>query len=79
MEGMRYTYGFSGFTPCMAVIDVRPALIRGAIDEHEQMRLSELREEVGFDNVAEPLLQLVEDGDVALLPIGEVVIVRPED
>lgn len=43
------------------------------------MRLSELREEVGFHDVSDYLIELVEEGKVAILPVGEVVVIRPEE
>lgn len=55
--------------------------IRDTLSRNGQMRLSELREELERDDpyLAADLLELVEDGEVALLPIGEVVVIRPED
>jgi len=61
----------------MALVDLTE-LVREAIEENGQMRLSELREEVGFENLAESLIHLAEEGEVAVLPIGDVVVVRPE-
>lgn len=61
----------------MALVDLTE-LVREAIDENGQMRLSELRDEVGFDDVAKSLIQLAEDGEIAILPIGDVVIIQPE-
>jgi hypothetical protein len=62
----------------MALVDLTE-LVREALEEHGQMRLSELREEVGFDDVAKSLIQLAENGEVAILPIGEVVVILPEE
>lgn len=49
------------------------------IDEHGQMRLSELKEELeetgGLGNA---LLELVERGDVSLLAVNDVVVIRSE-
>jgi predicted transcriptional regulator len=62
----------------MVVVDAR-GQVHNAIKENGQMRLSELREEVGFHDVSDYLIELVEEGKVAILPVGEVVVIRPEE
>ena len=52
--------------------------VQKVIEESGQLRLSELRERCDQDDLAHDLLELVESGDIALLPIGDVVVVRSE-
>jgi len=52
--------------------------VREVVRERGQLRLSELRERCDQDDLAHDLLELVENGVIALLPIGDVVVVRSE-
>lgn len=54
-------------------------VVDSKIDEHGQMRLSELKEELGeTGGLGNALLELVERGDVSLLAVNDVVVIRSE-
>jgi hypothetical protein len=53
---------------------------RSTIEEHGTMRLSELADKLDMDreDVYGPLMEVVDDGDAAVFPVGNSVQVRPE-
>ena len=62
--------------------DATLPVVREYLREHGRVRLSELREDLDDDHtgrIATSLFELVVDGEVALLPIGDEVIIRPEE
>lgn len=63
--------------------DATIPVVRSYLDEHGQVRLSEMREDLDDDkhlgSIPHALFELVEDGEVALFPVGEEVIIKPQD
>lgn len=52
--------------------------VSDVLEEHGQMRLSELREEVSSDrDLGNALLEIVKRGDAKIFPNGEAVMVKP--
>jgi hypothetical protein len=70
----------------MAVIEVPWAdewpheEVREYIDENGRCRYSEITEDLDYGNgkIAPELFTLVRTGEIALLPVGDEVIIRPE-
>jgi predicted ArsR family transcriptional regulator len=60
--------------------DVDDDRVRTILDEEGTVRLSELAEELGTNRptLYNTIMTLVEDGDAAVFPIGDVVQVRSE-
>jgi hypothetical protein len=62
--------------------DATLPVLRDYLDEHGRVRLSEVRDDLDSDDhlgsIPYALFELVEDGEVALLPVGDEVIIRPE-
>lgn len=62
--------------------DATLPVIRDYLEEHGQVRLSELREDLDDDHtgrIGPSLFELVVDGEVALFPVGEEVIIKPQE
>lgn len=56
-----------------------PETVSSLLEEHGQMRLSEIRDELDHDrDLGNALLELVEAGEVGVFPVGDVVLVKPE-
>jgi hypothetical protein len=54
--------------------------LRQYLDENGQVRLEELRDDLGghVGRLAPALFELLEDGEVSLLAVNDVVVIRPE-
>lgn len=54
--------------------------LRQYLDENGQVRLEELRDDLDshVGRLAPALFELLEDGEVSLLAVNDVVVIRPE-
>lgn len=55
--------------------------VRSYLDEHGQVRVSDIRHDLEDDHlgsIGAALFELVEDGEIALVPVGDEVVVRSE-
>jgi len=59
---------------------VLAARVRSVVEEHETIRLSELATELdaGREDLYGALMEVVDDGDAAVFPVGDSVQVRAE-
>jgi hypothetical protein len=51
--------------------------VRAAIEDRGVCRLAELRDDLDGNRLGPPLLELIEDGQVAVFPVGDTVQVKP--
>ena len=60
--------------------DADPSEVRSVLDENGTVRLSKLADELDTTRTTlyESIMSLVEDGDAAVFPVGDVVQVRRE-